>query len=155
MLLYFLLLLAIVPLTELFLLVEIGDAIGGLATIALVIFTGILGVGLARRQGWVTWQKMQAEISRGEVPADSMLDGLLILFAGALLIMPGILTDTLGFALLVPAVRGLFRRRMASHYKSRSTTHFYAQTQQNRPRRDDVIDVEFTRVPEERDKLPR
>ena len=105
-----LLLFIVVPVVELALLLEIGSRIGTLDTIALIVVTGFVGAALARWQGFLVLRRMQEQVGRGELPASSLIDGVLILIAAAFLVTPGILTDAVGFALLVPAVRLLLRR---------------------------------------------
>jgi UPF0716 protein FxsA len=103
----------IVPLVELALLIRIGQSVGLLPTVALVVVTGIVGAALARREGLRTFLAMQADLRGGRFPVGRLLDGVLILVAGGLLLTPGILTDILGFALLVPGSRGWFKRLVA------------------------------------------
>jgi len=110
MLLRLFLLFTCVPLVELVLLLQVGSIIGALNTILLVIFTGMLGAYLARQQGIRTFQTIQSLMARGEMPGEPLVDALLILLAGFLLITPGILTDLLGFLMLVPATRAPLRR---------------------------------------------
>ena len=100
-----LLLFIAIPLVELFLLVQVGERIGLAATVALVVTTGILGASLARQQGLATWSRFQRESAAGRPPGQTLLNGLLILIAGAVLLTPGLLTDLTGFALLVPPIR--------------------------------------------------
>jgi UPF0716 protein FxsA len=100
-----LLLFIVVPAVELALLVEVGSRIGTLATLAIIVATGVLGAALARQQGLRTVRAIQDELARGELPAGSLVDGVIILLAGALLITPGILTDAVGFLCLVPRLR--------------------------------------------------
>ncbi|MDT0634137.1 FxsA family protein [Spectribacter hydrogenoxidans] len=104
-----LLLFIVVPLVETWLLIEVGSRIGALATIGLIILTAIIGSQLVRIQGFRTVQEIQAHQQRGEAPALPLLEGAALLIAGITLLTPGFLTDALGFALLVPALR----RRLA------------------------------------------
>jgi len=97
------------PLVELWLLLVVGQRIGWLPTIALVVVTGMMGASLARYQGFQTVVAIQREMGQGIMPAPRMMDGVMILLAGAMLITPGILTDIMGFLLLVPATRQLIR----------------------------------------------
>ena len=110
MLFYLLLLFTVVPLVEFSLLYAIGERIGLLPTIALVIVTGVLGAALARAQGVATLWRIREQSARGRMPADALFDGVLILLAGAVLITPGVLTDALGFGLLIPPVRAAIKR---------------------------------------------
>ena len=94
-----------VPVFEISLLINIGKTIGGFNTIAFVIFTAILGAYLVKQQGIETMQKVQKEMNSGRMPAMQMAEGVALLFAGAVLLTPGFLTDAIGFALLVPFIR--------------------------------------------------
>jgi len=94
-----------VPLLELALLIWMGNHVGVVPTIALVLTTGVLGAALARHQGLATWGRFHAALGAGRLPEGELIEGLLILVAGALLITPGLLTDTTGFLLLVPPLR--------------------------------------------------
>lgn len=98
-----------IPLIELALLIQIGEWLGVAPTIGLVVVTGILGASLARWQGFKTFLKIQRELDSGRIPANELLDGLMILIGGLLLLTPGLLTDLLGFSLLIPPVRTWFR----------------------------------------------
>ena len=105
-----LLLLIGVPLVEIYFLIQVGGLVGAIPTVFLVVFTAALGVLLLRFQGVSTLRRIQDTMARGEVPAVAMLEGALLLVAGALLLTPGFVTDGLGFLLLVPPLRqGLVR----------------------------------------------
>jgi UPF0716 protein FxsA len=97
------------PIIELALLFELHGLVGFLPTVALVLGTGVAGAALVRRQGLATLLKIQQEMAVGKVPAPQMMDGVMILVAGALLVTPGIITDAVGFLLLVPFVREKIR----------------------------------------------
>lgn len=112
----------LVPLVELFLLMEVGSRLGLLPTIALVLFTGALGAALARSQGVRVLRQVQAETARGGLPTEALLEGLMIFVAGAVLLTPGLLTDFAGFFLLVPAGRTWVRRRVQRWLKGRVRT---------------------------------
>ncbi len=94
-----------IPILEIYLLIQVGESIGALPTIFMVVFTAVLGVALLRWQGLVTLSKVQAAMARGELPAMAMIEGMFLLVAGALLLTPGFFTDGIGFALLVPPIR--------------------------------------------------
>lgn len=102
--LLFLLFLA-VPLIEIYVLIQVGGVIGALPTVFLVVFTAVVGVLLLRYQGWVTVRKVQRSLDRGEVPTVAMLEGVVLVAAGALLLTPGFFTDAVGFLALVPPLR--------------------------------------------------
>ena len=112
MLLRLILLFTLIPFFELFLLLKIADKTSAQFTFALVVATGILGAILARRQGFQWRQKMAMQLQEGELPTDGILDGLMIFIAGALLLTPGILTDLLGFGLLIAPLRAIFKARI-------------------------------------------
>lgn len=99
----------LLPLAELYILIKIGTSFGALTTVLIVIATGVIGASLARTQGFYVWRRIQLEMSSGRFPADDMLDGLLIFFAGAVLLTPGIITDALGFLILIPPTRAGIR----------------------------------------------
>jgi len=99
------LLFLLIPLIEIYLLVQVGGLIGVGWTIFLVILTAIIGAALVRRQGVSTLARLRAGMDRGELPALEMLEGAVILLAGALLLTPGFFTDTIGFACLIPPLR--------------------------------------------------
>ena len=101
-----------VPLLELFLLIRLGGAIGLMPTLALCVLTGVAGAWLARREGLRALWSFQRRLARGGVPGRALMDGLCILVGGALLLTPGLLTDVLGFSLLLPPSRRWIQERM-------------------------------------------
>jgi UPF0716 protein FxsA len=104
------LLFTIVPVVELYILIKIGSYIGGLNTILLVITTATLGAFLARLQGLRTLQQIQLSLSQGQIPAEELIDGVLILVGGIMLITSGVLTDLFALVLLFPFTRMYFKR---------------------------------------------
>lgn len=106
------LLFVLVPLVELFILVQIGEVVGLLPTLALVLITGAAGAALARREGLRVFWSFQSELAEGRIPQQQILDGLSVLVGGAFLITPGILTDLAGLALLFPPTRRFVQRRL-------------------------------------------
>ncbi len=103
-----LLLFLLVPVIEIYLLIEVGSAIGAMSTIFLVVLTAIVGAALLRWQGFTTLQRVREAMARGEVPAIEMMEGVVLLICGALLLTPGFFTDAIGFLALIPAVRRHF-----------------------------------------------
>ena len=101
-----------VPLLELFILIRLGGAIGLMPTLALCVLTGVAGAWLARREGLRALWSYQERLARGGVPGRALMDGLCILVGGAVLLTPGLLTDLLGFALLLPPTRRWIQARM-------------------------------------------
>lgn len=102
----------LIPLIELFLLIEIGRQIGALSTLLIIICTGFLGAFLARHQGLSILFQIQNELANGRLPASQLVDGIIILLAGAVLITPGVLTDALGFLCLIPATRRVIKNML-------------------------------------------
>jgi len=103
-----LLIFILVPIVEMTVLIQVGSEIGALATIGLVFLTAILGVTLIRKQGLETSLKAQEKMRRGELPASEVAEGLMLIFAGLCLLIPGFVTDAMGALLLVPPLRKLF-----------------------------------------------
>ncbi|MDP3921318.1 MAG: FxsA family protein [Candidatus Omnitrophota bacterium] len=99
-----------IPLVEILILIKLGELFGFWSTFLLVIVTGFAGAAMARVQGFRAWQNIQSQLSQGAMPAEEMIDALLIFLAGVLLITPGLLTDMSGFVLLVPWSRFYFKR---------------------------------------------
>jgi len=114
-----LLLFIAIPVIELVLFYHIGSKIGLLPTFATVVITGILGAYLTKQQGLRTWRKFQSTSASGQLPANEVIDGLLILIAGAVLLTPGFLTDAVGFLLLIPFVRAAIRSQIAGKLKDK------------------------------------
>tara|TARA_B110000014_G_C19877789_1_gene454328 strand:- start:129 stop:632 length:504 start_codon:yes stop_codon:yes gene_type:complete len=124
MLLKLLVLFIVLPLLDLWLLFTLADGVLSFgATVGLVLATGIIGASLAKQQGLAAWKTFNAELGRGALPADTMLDGVLILLAGTVLITPGLITDAVGLALLVPPVRRLVRKFLVQRLTSRIKFH--------------------------------
>ena len=95
----------IIPIIEIYLLIEIGSIFGALTAISLVILTGFLGAFMARMQGLQTLFRIQESLREGKMPSGELLDALLIVIAGVVLLTPGFLTDSAGFLLLIPTTR--------------------------------------------------
>ncbi|WP_202080757.1 FxsA family protein [Caldalkalibacillus salinus] len=102
-------LMIVVPVVELWFLITVGKWIGAWYTIGLVISTGVLGAWLAKREGLQTLQLVRMQMTRGQVPGQALLDGVCILFGGAVLLTPGFFTDAVGFLLLIPYTRNVFK----------------------------------------------
>ena len=99
----------IIPIIEIYLLIEIGSMFGALIAVALVILTGFLGAFLARMQGLQTLYRIQESLREGRMPSGELLDALMIGIAGLVLLTPGFLTDSAGFLLLIPATRNAIK----------------------------------------------
>ena len=104
------LLFAVIPVAEIYVLVSVGGAIGVLPTVALVLLTALAGAHLARLQGLAVMMRIRENLAQGFMPAEELLDGLLIFLAGMTLLTPGFLTDIMGLLILLPATRNVFKR---------------------------------------------
>ncbi|MGI6559625.1 MAG: FxsA family protein [Limnochordia bacterium] len=108
---YLLLVLVLLPTLELTLLIELGRQVGTWPTIGLVLATGVIGTALAKSQGLAVLYRMAVDLNEGQIPAEGLFDGLLIFVGGLLLATPGLITDTVGFLLLLPGSRKLIKER--------------------------------------------
>ncbi|MBE0617022.1 MAG: membrane protein FxsA [Proteobacteria bacterium] len=104
------LLFTLVPAVEIFLLVKVGAGIGALNTVLLIVATGVVGAHYARLQGFQVVRRLQESLQGGRVPTEEIVDGAMLLVGGAMLITPGFLTDLLGFSLIFPPTRQLWKR---------------------------------------------
>ncbi|SFK27192.1 FxsA family protein [Methylophaga sulfidovorans] len=140
------LLFLIVPIVEIYVLIQVGDVIGALPTVLLVVATAVLGVFLLRLQGFQTLQRAQQSLASGQIPATEMLEGVCLVIAGAMLLTPGFVTDTLGFLLLVPGIRRSVIKQMAKNsrvfYTQRQSGAFSQQRYRSDYRDGEVIDGE-------------
>ncbi len=123
----------VIPLMELYLLLRLADATSVITTFAIVLGTGILGSFLARREGTLAWFRFRSALAEGRMPSREIQDGLMVVFAAALLLTPGLLTDTLGFLLLIPAGRNLVRTYILSRYVSRVNFHVMTPGERGNP----------------------
>ncbi|MTI61449.1 MAG: FxsA family protein [Firmicutes bacterium] len=132
----------IIPLLELALLIKIGEYIGLIPTILLVGLTGVLGVSLARSQGFIVVRKIKESLQQGKMPADDLLAGLLILIGGTMLLTPGLLTDLTGFSLIIPFTRGYYtgfiKKRFVNYLRKNNINYSNGFNKGD----DDYIDIE-------------
>ncbi|UCG84536.1 MAG: FxsA family protein [Dehalococcoidia bacterium] len=117
------LLFILMPLIELAILVYLGTQIGALYTILIVIGTGLVGAFMARDQGLATLSRIRSSLERGVVPSSELFHGALILVGGLLLLTPGLITDTVGFLLLIPPTRYIIGRWLRSRILGRIQRH--------------------------------
>lgn len=110
---YLLFLFIVVPLLELYVLIEVGRGIGGFFTVLICLLTAAVGGFLIRLQGLLTFLDAQRRLAKGEIPTAHVFHGLLLVAAGLLLFLPGLITDFIGFLLLVPSVRDVMIRQLA------------------------------------------
>jgi len=115
------LLFLIVPLIEIYFLIQVGDVIGAGWTLFLVVATAVIGAGLLRMQGLSTMLRAQSTLAQGQLPALAMMEGLVLLVCGGLLLTPGFFTDAVGFLLLIPPVRQALIKRLIA--KSQFSPH--------------------------------
>ena len=99
----------VMPIVELAVLIQVGQALGILPTIALLLAVSFVGAWLVKREGMGVWRRFRDQLQRGHAPGKELADGVMILFAGALLLSPGFVTDVLGILLLLPPVRAFLR----------------------------------------------
>jgi UPF0716 protein FxsA len=132
------LLFIVLPLVELALLLKLAEFTSPEFTFAVVLVTGGVGIFLARTQGLRVWWRIQEEMSAGRLPKEALLDGVLILVAGAVLLTPGVLTDALGLSLLFPPTRRIYRRWLIRRFQSAASVQFHTSA----PANDDAGRVE-------------
>jgi UPF0716 protein FxsA len=101
------------PIAEIYVIIQVADAIGWAPTLLLLILDGFAGAALARSQGRAAWERFNLALAEGRVPARETVDGAMIIVGGAFLLAPGFITDVVGFALLIPPTRALFRSLVA------------------------------------------
>ena len=155
------LLFIIIPIIEITVLINVGEAIGAWNTVGLVLLSAFIGVNMLRYQGISTLARAQERANQGEIPGKEMIEGIVLAVGGALLITPGFVTDVIGFSCLLPFTRKAFAAKLMSRFtivaaeQSRAgSAQFYSSDpfqqsthEQNIPPRGegDVIDGEFKR----------
>ena len=117
-----------VPVFEIYLLIKVGAQIGPGYTILLVFVTAILGAYLLRMQGLSTFARAQDSLKKHEMPAMEMMEGLILLFTGALLLTPGFFTDTIGFLCLIPVIRQFLVKKLISKFTVIQATNTHTET---------------------------
>lgn len=155
---FFLLLLIVVPVVEIYFLIQVGSVIGAFSTIVLIVITAVLGAYLFRQQGLATFQRVQATLARGEIPAVEMVEGMVLMVSGGLLLTPGFFTDIVGFLCLVPMLRTkLALSVMKSQMAGASSFQPGGFNQQSQPGAgdEDIIEGEFKREDENDKKLEK
>lgn len=141
------LLFIVFPVAELYVIIRVGSSIGFLNTLGLIVLVAVVGSWLVKREGVRAWAKFNEAVAQGRVPTREIIDGVLILVAGALLLAPGFVTDALALLVLFPPTRLVFRRMLMARAR-RGTTILggFAATQGGRAARmsGDVIDTDGT-----------
>jgi UPF0716 protein FxsA len=120
-----------VPIAEIYVIIQVGQAIGALWTIALLIADSVIGARLVAWQGRLAWRRFVEAIATGRIPHDEVTDGVLVVVGGTLLLTPGFITDLFGFLLLVPPTRALIRRAVLRSIRRRGAVTrvvFYSRT---------------------------
>ena len=117
------LLFTLVPTLELFLLLQLGAAIGPIYTFVLVVVTGIIASWLARMEGWSVLGQLRDDLQKGIPPASRLAEGVLVLVGGVLLVTPGVLTDLFGFSLMIPVTRRFMAPRLIRYLGNRFQIH--------------------------------
>jgi len=138
------LLLILVPLAELYVIVQVGEAIGALPTLGLLLLSSILGGVLLRAEGRLAWRRFRAALSAGRVPAREVVDGALVICGGSLLIVPGFISDALGLLLLLPPIRVGVRTALLSGARGRMLMGLAAFDGASRRRARQDYDVDST-----------
>jgi UPF0716 protein FxsA len=128
-----LLLLIVWPLAELFVVIQVADAIGVLNTIVLLILGLPLGVWVIRTEGAAVWRRLTIAIAEQRTPTREVLDGVLVLLGGLLLIVPGFITDAVGILLLLPPTRIVARLLLGRNLQSRLVTSTVGFANRSRP----------------------
>ncbi|WP_428086507.1 FxsA family protein [Candidatus Thioglobus sp.] len=141
---------AVITLLEIYVLISVGDSIGSLSTIALVVITALIGSTLLKQQGWSTMAKAQNAAANGQTPAFEMLEGVVILVSGVLLLTPGFITDAVGLLGLIPFSRAYFVKRILSKNSAKVFTqkksafiHKAPSNAAQNNKKNDTIDGEF------------
>lgn len=133
----------VVPVVEIYILIQVGQVIGALWTVLFVVLTAVIGVQLLKQQGLSTMSRAQARMNQGELPAQELIEGMALMLSGAFLLTPGFVTDAFGFLLLIPATRKALMQVVINRLKAsgRYVVQTHSSQAHNRTdNRDDVID---------------
>jgi UPF0716 protein FxsA len=145
----------VVPLAELYVIIQVGQAIGALPTIALLVLDSIAGSMLMRSQGRAAWLRFRLALEEGRIPGREVLDGALVIFGGAFLLAPGFITDAVGAALLIPPTRAVVRRLLVRRFSVRVIGGVGGPRRPRRPRGGGFdVDATATEVDPDRHRLP-
>jgi len=122
--LLFVILFIAVPVIELWLILQVGDIIGVMPTILLLLLDSLLGAWLVKNQGGTAWRNFRSAVDAGRIPASEVVDGFLVILGGTLLLLPGFLSDFVGILLIIPPTRSLLRNRVVNFGMSRTRATF-------------------------------
>jgi len=153
----FAILFLIIPIIEIFLLIKVGGVIGALPTIILVVLTAVIGAGLLRQQGLSTLARFQKNMSQGKLPAQEMVEGILLAVGGALLMTPGFVTDTIGFLCLLPFSRQFIATTIIKNSAAKVTAKMggFSQGKEQYQSNADVFEGEYTEITDEPIIIPK
>jgi len=155
--------LVVLPLIELYVLIQVGQVIGALWTVALLLLVSALGSWLLRREGTRAWNQFRTALSSGRVPTSEVVDGALVVFGGALLLTPGFVSDITGLLLIIPPTRAVANRLVRSRVRGLASLSLFgvpaprtgpgrAPRSRGRGRDDGVVDVEVVDVVRDADR---
>lgn len=137
----FLIFLLVVPVLEIYMLLQIGAIIGVIPTIISVVATAVIGSWLLRQQGFSTLQRIQQSMAQGTLPTKELIEGPILMVGGALLLTPGFVTDAIGFFCLIPATR----QQIVSYALKHMVIPNTSSTQPHATNNPDAIEGEYTR----------
>ena len=151
----FFVLFLLIPIIEIFFLIKVGEIIGAFPTIILVVLTAVIGAGLLRQQGLSTLARFQQNLSTGKLPAQEMVEGIMLAVGGALLMTPGFVTDAMGFLCLLPFSRKFIAARVIKSGSAKFTAGmsgdftsnaggFYEDSHPNSD--NDIVEGEYTEI---------
>ncbi|MEE9310668.1 MAG: FxsA family protein [Cocleimonas sp.] len=146
----------VIPILEIYFLIKVSDIIDIFPTIILVILTAVIGAGLLRQQGISTLARLQQNMGQGKLPAQELIEGVLLAVGGALLMTPGFITDTIGFLCLIPFTRKLIAKnimkrsadKMKAGVNAQMGGFTYESNTDRTPQDPNVVEGEFTEVEE-------
>ncbi|MGH1456330.1 MAG: FxsA family protein [Alphaproteobacteria bacterium] len=148
----FLIIFILIPLGEVLVFMQVSEHIGLGTALLMALITAILGGAIVKYQGMQTMMAAQNTMRSGGMPTKELFDGLCLVAAGAMLITPGFITDALGFALLIPAVRNALREKLSKSAKfsaggfNAEYTEFHDTRHHHQPNDPDIIDVEYETI---------
>lgn len=144
------------PILEIYVILQVGDAIGILPTVALLIVDSLVGAWLMRSQGRIVWRRFTQALEAGRPPAREVLDGALVIVGGALGLAPGFVTDAIGLFLIVPPTRAIVRRALVARLARRGAMHVGAWARGRGPASPPAYDVDGTahEEPADQRRLP-
>lgn len=145
----FLIIFILIPLAEVYAFINVGEKIGALDTLLLCVLTAAIGGFIVRHQGLETLFKAQKNLQSGHLPLEALFDGFCLVIAGALLLTPGFVTDTVGFILLIPPFRLILRHSLTKYGKFQMHTS----STRTASSQDDIIEGEYKHVKENHEKL--